>query len=372
VFIKKIRIRNFKSIEDLTLNLRKINILVGANGSGKSNIIDSLILIKEVLKPSSFPPYPFITWGNYRDVVFMQDDELDVSFELEGEDGSGKTFNYSIAINGKNGFMIKEEHLKFGEYEIRRTLNEFEVNGQKSGQLEQYTSIFSIVQQIGSIRFLSSQVALPAELQNFIMSFLSAPQMNFVILRIRPEQALAPVPTNFPPLLKVNGFGLPKLLMTSMPEVFKEFMEENHMAFKLEVSAEGNIIIRLEEAVEGRGKIMLRPASVSYGTVMMMSIMAAMTTFPSSLIAIDEAENSLHLKFLERLLDILEYSGNQFILSTHSSLLIDLADVDDVVLVCRRGGSTVAERFNDPKQLTEELVRKGITLSEHIFYGSQL
>jgi predicted ATPase len=40
--ISEIRIRNFKSIEDLTLKLGRVTVLIGENGSGKSNILEAI------------------------------------------------------------------------------------------------------------------------------------------------------------------------------------------------------------------------------------------------------------------------------------------------------------------------------------------
>ena len=42
--IEQIRIQNFKSIEDLTLNLGRINIFIGENGCGKSNILEAICM----------------------------------------------------------------------------------------------------------------------------------------------------------------------------------------------------------------------------------------------------------------------------------------------------------------------------------------
>ena len=42
--IRKVRIENYKSIPSLTLDLRRLNVLIGANGSGKSNILEAIAL----------------------------------------------------------------------------------------------------------------------------------------------------------------------------------------------------------------------------------------------------------------------------------------------------------------------------------------
>jgi len=42
--IRNIEIKNFKSIKDLSINLGRINVIIGANGSGKTNILEAIAL----------------------------------------------------------------------------------------------------------------------------------------------------------------------------------------------------------------------------------------------------------------------------------------------------------------------------------------
>lgn len=46
--LKKLRIRHFKSIEQADIDLADINIFVGNNGSGKSNVIDAIRFLRDV------------------------------------------------------------------------------------------------------------------------------------------------------------------------------------------------------------------------------------------------------------------------------------------------------------------------------------
>ncbi|MDM1249942.1 DUF3696 domain-containing protein [Acinetobacter johnsonii] len=45
--IEEIQVKNFKSLKDLKLNLSSLNVLAGVNGSGKSSIIQSILLSKK-------------------------------------------------------------------------------------------------------------------------------------------------------------------------------------------------------------------------------------------------------------------------------------------------------------------------------------
>ena len=42
--IRKVRVENYKSIANLTLDLGRLTVLIGANGSGKSNILEAIAL----------------------------------------------------------------------------------------------------------------------------------------------------------------------------------------------------------------------------------------------------------------------------------------------------------------------------------------
>lgn len=47
--LEQVRIQNFKSLKDVTLDLQKVNLLIGPNNSGKSNFLKALELISELV-----------------------------------------------------------------------------------------------------------------------------------------------------------------------------------------------------------------------------------------------------------------------------------------------------------------------------------
>src|SRR5258708_35734060 len=50
--IKTVQIKNFKSFRDVTLELRRNNVLLGPNMSGKSNFLDFFKFVQDLLVPS--------------------------------------------------------------------------------------------------------------------------------------------------------------------------------------------------------------------------------------------------------------------------------------------------------------------------------
>ncbi|WP_016732196.1 AAA family ATPase [Saccharolobus islandicus] len=103
--IKRLRIKNFKSYRDSEFEFGKVNIVVGPNGSGKTNLVDAFSFLKQLITPLSYPPYPFMRWGDYKNIVFMQDENLDISFEMEGK-FMGRDYHYELSLNN---LQIKKE-----------------------------------------------------------------------------------------------------------------------------------------------------------------------------------------------------------------------------------------------------------------------
>lgn len=50
IMITEIRVKNYRSLGDVTLSLSNLTVLVGPNGSGKSNLIDALRFVSEALQ----------------------------------------------------------------------------------------------------------------------------------------------------------------------------------------------------------------------------------------------------------------------------------------------------------------------------------
>ncbi|MFP3234333.1 MAG: AAA family ATPase [Sulfolobaceae archaeon] len=352
--INKITIRNFKSLESVDVNLKKINVLIGPNGSGKTAFVESLLLSRNII--SKLLGYsPFGMWWGYENVVYKRDTSRSIVVEFNSDE-----FYYTFKVNGDAPKFIAE-YVKFKDLEIDRAENIVQINGKKvADTLKTDYSIFSPFNLVK----LGEKVA---DSLSYVLNYIS----NIIILHINPSDAISPVHSTEPTVLNINGRGMTKILHNlylegKLPGFLEEFLEEEGYSISFRISDEGNIILYFND----NGTI-IPPPSVPSGLVKMLTILTAISLKPKVL-AIDEIENSLHLKYIERLLDILDNFSNdtQIILTTHSPLVIDLVKPSDLIILYKEGSSTKIRRVNKKdEELRNYLVEKGITLSDAYFYG---
>jgi len=114
--------------------------------------------------------------------------------------------------------------------------------------------------------------------------------------------------------------------------------------------------------------IELPPPNIADGVIKVLAISVAVELKPSILL-VDEVENSLHVKALEHIFDLLNSLEIPVVLATHSPILVDLASPEKTIIVYRGGdGSTKLEYFENPEELKSKLSELGVAFSDYIFY----
>ncbi|MCH1770392.1 MULTISPECIES: AAA family ATPase [Metallosphaera] len=361
--ITTIKIKNFKSFRDVTLNLGKISAVVGPNGSGKTNLVDAFSLLKQVLRPSSLSPYPFARWGEYKNVVFMQDPGLDISFELEGK-YKGMEYRYFLEINGEHSFTIKREEVRLGDREIERERDAVKI-GDKRINIPVNHSVFNLFNALdhGTLDNLFSLSVLESELKDFMLNFF-----NDVLILRSTENALQPVHVSAPEGIGEDGAGLPRVLLGKpLPDQISDLLNSLNMNLRETVSDDGNVTMFAVEVVNGK-EIAIPSTSIPSGVLKMIILLTSIYVLKPSLIIIDGLENSLHLSFMEKLIDILRYSKPQFLITTHSPMVMDFLYPSELVILDRETGETRVTMIQDPQGLKKKLLERGLTLSEWIMY----
>jgi predicted ATPase len=98
--VKRIKVRNFLSLKDVDLELRSLNVLVGPNMSGKSNLIECFKFLQEVVSRPQRNDVPsfqeaFSRRGGFGEVVWKGQAEGPIALELFAE--TPEACHYSIS-----------------------------------------------------------------------------------------------------------------------------------------------------------------------------------------------------------------------------------------------------------------------------------
>lgn len=141
-FIRRVSVRNFKSIKELKLDLRLgLNVLVGPNASGKTNILEAIYFLYKALvegiRKVPYAPHLLHYWSAL-DLIYMKDPRRNVELGLtceyylpsELEDTFFRidveyliAFSYDAMLNTlvPTNFLI---NVNRGEYELRLSRGE--------------------------------------------------------------------------------------------------------------------------------------------------------------------------------------------------------------------------------------------------------
>jgi predicted ATPase len=110
--IHRLRVQNFKSIIDVTVDLSPVTVLVGRSGTGKSNFIQSLRLLRDFLS-SHVPPHQLHQqWAQLRPAITSDGPTaFEVEFSIAGIE---EKFKYQLSLGQQIGQFPAEERLALG------------------------------------------------------------------------------------------------------------------------------------------------------------------------------------------------------------------------------------------------------------------
>jgi len=112
--LKKVFIKNFKSLHDCEIDIGKMNVVVGANASGKSNLIEAFRLLKKIYVDKD--SFPFLEWWGYDNVVWQRKEGLPIIIGLFFDIEDYEVY-FETNFTGAGGkFQIIREILEIRDY----------------------------------------------------------------------------------------------------------------------------------------------------------------------------------------------------------------------------------------------------------------
>lgn len=362
--LKRLRVKNYRSLADIDLSLGRLTVLVGPNGAGKSTVIDVLRFVRNALTRDLDAA---IVDGNGISSIrrWTPRGAADVRIEVElgGAQWSGE-YSFTIGSEQRGAWRVKAEQLHISQAtdldgERRRFLGDddtiaFQIrNGKLVGrargldyleqQLPSLVSPTSLL--LTQLRVLSLSTALYEFHQFFdATSFYT----------IYPDSLREPQrPGNDYPLDE-RGLNLGSVLRSLQRKQNQQVQHVLNDALARVVEGVqsytvrqvgGFMVTRLQHdaAEPGTKGPVFDLSQESDGTRRMLGILTALYQEPPrSLLTLEEPELTIHLGALGVLCDvILEASArSQVITTTHSIDLIDRFPTDALRVVEKQGGIT--------------------------------
>lgn len=382
--ITQIQLRNFKSYKSGTLHLAPLTVLIGANASGKSNVIEALRLLARIAEGErlSFISTPHqqgesLLRGGVGNLGYRGARSFGISCVTNGIP-RWPDFSIDLSLGDDGDLHITQERITSRAstvplYEITSApqgagsdvfvaYNNFARGGKKpsivcSSQMAIFTQLLS------DIRFrpenTDSRRRIPSVAKNYVR-WLSS------IVFLEPEpSSMRSYGHKTDRVLKEHGENLSGVIYnlcrdpevkTAVLEFVQSLPEQDIEDIGFIETPRDEVMLQLTETFGGTSTT-YDAAILSDGTLRVLSIAAAMLSAPEqSLVVIEEIDNGVHpsraADLLERISSIAKKRELRVLISSHNPALLDALPDDAVpeTVFCYRSpedGSSRLVRLRD-------------------------
>lgn len=408
--ISKIKISNFKSFEDLEIDLNNLNILIGGNASGKSNFVQIFQFIRDIYRydlrnaisiQGGIEYLRNINIGsskNFKLDIYLKDlnfgilvKKKDKKYGIEYNKG-----NYGFELKFKKekpGFDVINDHLildytlvelnkvkeseEFAEIDddskrekIGTGTISFSSNGEDEDikfELKNTDNILEKEDIITESLLKSIKKRMNAEdlIINTTLSFVPCPMLgrNFdrvLIYDLDPKLCKKAISITGKADLEENGSNLPIVLQHILENPDKEKKLSNLVTdllpfvSKLDVErfVDTSLILKLRETYSNNKDL---PATLlSDGTINITALIVALYFEGGVLNIFEEPERTIHPNLIPKLLEMFKEASEkkQIILTTHNPQLVKNADLKDLFFISRdEKGISRINKLEDKKEV---------------------
>jgi predicted ATPase len=384
-WLPSIKLQGYRPFKDILFRFEPLEVIVGANGSGKSSLFEFLRFLRDACY-QEIPPEivigaigqqlfhksgPDKLWWS-AEVDLMRKDTLYYQGELMGPVGSPKII-FERVITGRqidNGF--KEDYI-FLDFKNGKGV----VRDPKDKKFKRKEWDLKKANQLGLGAITDSSLVTLFNLREYIRAWRFYNAFN-----INNEKIRRPVSTSQEPLLHEDAGNLSAVLfhlMTEHPRAFEELksvIKSVIPGFKnLNIKARGGpgqvIAIWQENSVDTE----LSLADLSDGTLRFIA-WATLCIMPSppTLICIDEPDQGVHPRTLSILAGLFEKAieRTQIILATHTSYFLTQFQLKNVAVMKKSWGESLYIKVSDSKTLLDNLEEFGIEELEQMHRNDEL
>lgn len=329
--MNKIDIKGYKSIKDLSLPLRPINILIGANGSGKSNFLSFFDFLKQVYNRNL---QEYVALKGI-DTFLHKGDKItqEICTHLYFPDSNG----YSFTIKkGEAGFVFTDEGIWNNNPEHGNNAPITSLGPESALRLQNMqraTYIRGYLEQVAQYHFHDTGENSPFNKESNIDNdkyFLYEKGSNLAafIYNIREENPL-----------------VYHLIIKTIQSIAPYFLD-----FFFRPEGNGNLKLRWQSKFSSS---IYGVNDLSDGTIrfIALTVLFMQPELPETII-IDEPELGLHPTAIAKLGGLIKSAASkncQVIIATQSTDLISHFEPEDIITVDQMNGESVFERLDSEK-----------------------
>lgn len=332
--LEKLTIKNFKSIREQTLELGRLNVFIGGNGAGKSNLIGAFRFLREIVN-QNLAIYTGTKGGADSLLYFGRKQSQEMSFQLKfGGKDMGNSYFVKLISTIEDGFIIAIEKA----FRDRNVLDpdSFIINSSKESKLK--NSIESVDQEVRTrldcFRFYhfhdtSDTAAVKGSCD------------------LEDNRVLRPQAENLAAFLY--------WMQQKQPDHFANIQETVRQIapffdeFRLAPSKLNENKIRLEWK-EKSSDAYFNASTLSDGTLRFICLVTLLLQpeLPA-VILLDEPELGLHPSAIGIVSDLLKAASvsSQVIVATQSVTLVNQLGAQDIIVVDREDGQSVFRRLDE-------------------------
>lgn len=398
MIINEISITNFKSFKEITVKLNEFNVILGANASGKSNFIQALKFIHDIVeygldnaislqggvdylrnaKIGSTERLSINLKFDIKDedqirllgpkpkdnqalLLYKLDYEFDLEFRVKGHGykiiNDKATLYYKcleIIRQGKNSKKVKS-HTETGDfkYTIYKDSRKIKTNIQKP-------DFFKFDEEDFFPKLLKNIFNQPKDLLLRNIFFFLPPSTdnyfnNICIYDFDPKLLKKPSSITSKNELEEDGSNLAFVLMKIInnrknKKVFSNLINEL-LPFVNDVNVEKfvdkSILFKIKE--EYSNNLFFPSSLMSDGTVNITALLVALYFEEKPLIVIEEPERNIHPYLLSKLVNMMKdaSANKQIIITTHNPEVVKYTDLNSLYFIsrCSDGYSTISKPY---------------------------
>jgi predicted ATPase len=375
--VEYLAIKNYKSLRDTQFKLKPLSVVVGPNSSGKSNLFDALMFLRDLVRVGQ---QAVVARGGFPTIVWSGNVDEKISFDLQGPLRSEQgvySYRHFIELSGRpfRSFAVSKEFFGIFRNNEFRTLLEYPDKGQMASMYDMDGNNLGGFGGAEPASLLKDYSPYPGrnELLGIYTSHLKGwelydptPTLMRGAMRVQWESRLGPWGENLAGVLHTLHSEYPDIFET-IQDRLRTLVPHSRRLLSL-LTQEGQTYAGLEED-EIASKI---PASsMSSGTLRFLAFLVALYSPDApQLVCFEEPENNIHPHALELLIDVLKSGSRkrQVLVSTHSPYLLNFVDPDSVFVFERSQNETKVVEAGSRKNL--KLLLRKVGLGEAWYAGT--